>query len=226
MATVMNAKKRQSDVPHSALTELRQKGFVPGVVYGYQTETVPVSVEEVELIKTLRETGRNGVISLEVDGKQTNVVLNDYQMDALKGSFKHVDFLAINMTEDLEVDAPVHLTGEAKGVSEGGIINQPNHEVTLNVKPSDIPDAIEVDVTDLDIGDSLTVGDIRDKVPYEIVTEDNYVLANVLAPRVEEEEEPEAEEGEEPEAADADSEETADGQGETEAEGEETENQE
>ncbi|AQQ51718.1 50S ribosomal protein L25/general stress protein Ctc [Planococcus lenghuensis] len=195
MATIMTAQTRESKAPNSVLTELRNGGFVPGVVYGYQTETLSITVSEKDLIRTLRETGRNGVISLEVDGNRTNVVLNDYQMDALKGSFEHVDFLAINMTEDLEVETVVHLIGESKGVEEGGVLNQPNREITLKVKPSDIPDAVEIDVTDLDIGDSLTVGDVRERIPYEILSEDDYVLVNVFAPRVEEE--PETEETDE-----------------------------
>lgn len=194
MATVMTAQTRESKVPNSVLTELRNGGFVPGIVYGYQTETLPITVSEKDLIRTLRETGRNGVISLEVNGNRTNVVLNDYQMDALKGSFEHVDFLAVNMSEELDVDVAVHLTGEAAGAEEGGIVNQPNREVTITVRPSDIPDAIELDVTNLAIGDSILIGDIRDKVPYTIKNDDDFVLVNVSAPTVAEE--IETEEGE------------------------------
>lgn len=187
MATTITAQKRESKAPHSALTQLRSKGFVPGIVYGFNMETTPISIVEVDLIKTLRETGRNGVISLDLDGKSTNVILNDYQMDALKGSFEHVDFLAINMTEELDVQVTVHTVGEAAGASEGGIVNQPNREVTVRVKPSDIPDYVEVDITDLAIGDSILVGDIRDKVPYQIMDDDDFTLVSVSAPLSEEE---------------------------------------
>ena len=72
-----------------------------------KTEATPISVKERDLLKTLRVTGRNGVIKLNVDGKELNVVLNDYQSDALKGEIRHADFLAINMTEELEVDVTV-----------------------------------------------------------------------------------------------------------------------
>ncbi|MCH4828028.1 MAG: 50S ribosomal protein L25/general stress protein Ctc [Planococcus sp. (in: firmicutes)] len=183
----MTAQKRESSNKNSALTELRSQGSVPGVVYGFKTETTPVTVTEIDLIKTLRESGRNGVIKLEIDGTTKNVVLSDYQMDALKGSFKHVDFLAINMSDELEVSAAVHLTGESAGEKEGGFITQPNREVNIRVKPSDIPDALEVDITELAIGETITVGDIRGTVSYEILDEDDFILVSATAPRTQDE---------------------------------------
>lgn len=186
MATKMTAAKRETGKPHSALTDLRGEGNVPGVVYGYKMETTPITVSEIDLIKTLRESGRNGVISLEI-GKSTNVVLSDYQMDSLKGSFKHVDFLAINMSEEIDVDATVHLVGESPGEKEGGVVTQPNREVTIRVKPSDIPDSVDIDISELAIGDSVSVSDIRDKFSFEILNDDDFLLISVTAPRTEEE---------------------------------------
>lgn len=187
MSIKMTAQKRESGTPHSALTELRGRGDVPGIVYGFKTETTPITVSEIDLIKTLRESGRNGVISLEIDGKSHNVVLNDYQMDALKGNFEHVDFLAINMSDELEVSAAVHLIGESAGEQDGGVVTQPNREVAIKVKPSDIPDALEVDITNLNVGESLSVGDIRGTVPYEILDDDDFILVNITAPRTQDE---------------------------------------
>lgn len=214
MATKMKAQKRESGTPQSSLTELRGKGNVPGIVYGYQAETTPLTVAEIDLIKTLRESGRNGVINLELDGKTYNVVLSDYQMDALKGNFKHVDFLAINMSDELEIAVAVHTEGEAAGEKEGGIVNQPNREVHIKVKPSEIPDSIEVDVSKLEIGDHLSVGDIRDTVSYEILDEDDFLLVSVTAPRTQEEmdelEETTETEGAEPEVVGSDEESDSD----------------
>jgi large subunit ribosomal protein L25 len=187
MTSKISVQKRDSGTPHSTLTELRGQGIVPGVVYGYQTETTSVAVSEIDLIKTLRESGRNGVINLELEGKTLNVVLSDFQRDALKGSFEHVDFLAVNMSDELEVAVAVHLIGESPGEKEGGVVNQPNREVTIKAKPADIPDALEVDVANLAIGDTLTVGDIRGTVSYEIVDEDDFILVSVTAPRTQDE---------------------------------------
>lgn len=171
----------------SNLTKLRGEGFVPAVVYGYKTDTSSIAVSEIDLLKTLREVGRNGVMSLDVDGKKVNVVLSDYQMDVLKGKFVHADFLAINMTDELEVSVTVVTTGDSVGVNEGGVLNQSNREVTIKVKPSAIPESIEVDVTELAIGDTLTVGDIREKSEFNILNEDDFALASVTAPRSDEE---------------------------------------
>jgi large subunit ribosomal protein L25 len=91
------------------------------------------------------------------------------------------------MKEELEVSVQVHLVGTSVGVSEGGMIQQPNRELMITVKPSDIPENIDVDVSGLGIGDILTVADIRDKTKYTIINEDDFALAIVSAPRVEEE---------------------------------------
>ena len=115
-------------------------------------------------------------MKLQLDGNEVNVVLNDYQSDALKGTVLHADFLAINMTEELEVSVQINLVGDSIGEKEGGVIQQPNWELDIKVKPSDIPETFDVDISDLDIGETLTVADIREKSKYEILNEDDYAL--------------------------------------------------
>jgi len=167
----------------SALTELRKEGYVPAVVYGYKTEATSISVKERDLLKTLQVTGRNGVIKLNIDGKDINVVLNDYQSDVLKGDINHADFLAINMTEELEVDVTIHLIGESVGLKEGGVLQQPNREVTIKVKPSDIPETFDIDISNLQIGETITVAEIRANSKYEILNEDDHALVLISSPR-------------------------------------------
>lgn len=182
MSTTIQSELREA-TKQSTLTELRKEGVVPSVVYGFKTESTPIAVKERDLLNTLRETGRNGVMKLNVDGKDLNVVLSDYQSDALKGTIVHADFLAINMTEELEVNVPVHLTGNSVGEKEGGILQQPNREVTIKVKPSDIPETFDIDISDLKIGETITVADIREKSQYEILSEDDHALVLISAPR-------------------------------------------
>ena len=165
---------------------MRQGGFVPAVVYGYKTESIAISVNSRDLLKTLRVTGRNGVMKLQVEGKEINVVLNDYQSDPLRGDILHADFLAINMTEELEVDVQINLVGESVGEKAGGVLQQPNWELKIKVKPSDIPETFDVDISKLDIGETITVADIRETSKYEIITEDEYILVLLSAPRSEE----------------------------------------
>jgi len=116
---------RQGKQTRSDLKKLRNTGKVPAVVYGYGTKNTSVKVDEVEFIKVIREVGRNGVIDLGVGSKTIKVMVSDYQFDPLKNQITHIDFLAINMTEERTVEVPVQLVGEAVGAKEGGVVEQP-----------------------------------------------------------------------------------------------------
>lgn len=207
MSSLLKATKREG-FKKSDLTDLRSAGKLPAVVYGYKVENTSISVDEIDLVKTIREVGRNGVIDLEIEGKKQKVVLSDYQSDFLKDEIIHADFLAINMSSELDVDVTVHLTGEAAGTNEGGVVQTTLHELSVTAKPSDIPEYIEVDISKLEIGDTISVGDIRDSYKVTINHEDDEAIASVLAPRVEEEPEEDAgEDQEEPERVGEDQEE-------------------
>ena len=103
MNTVLKVEKREAG-HRSTLTQLRNGGAVPGVLYGFKEETTPVQVNAAELTRYIQKNGRNGVYELEVEGKKINAVVNEVQMDALKGKVIHLDFLAVDMTEELEVE--------------------------------------------------------------------------------------------------------------------------
>lgn len=178
----------------SELKELRKNGQVPAVVYGFETENTSLSVDENEFIKVIREVGRNGVIDLETTNGTTQVMVNEYQFDALKNQITHIDFIAINMQTEVTVDVQIELTGEAPGQKEGGVIEQPLFEVSVTAKPADIPETIEVDISELNIGDSIHVEDIRSKGNFVIENEDADSLVIVSAPTEEPEEDENAEE--------------------------------
>ncbi|CAM3255231.1 50S ribosomal protein L25/general stress protein Ctc [Filibacter tadaridae] len=186
MSTTLKSEMRETK-KKSNLTQLRKEGFVPAIVYGYKMDATPVSVTENDLLKTLKVTGRNGVLKLDVDGKSVDVVLGDYQAGALKGDIRHADFLAIDMTEELEVDVQVHLVGPSIGEKEGVVVQQPNFELRIKVKPSEIPESFEVDITKLQIGETITVADIRGKSKFEILSDDDHSLVLISAPRTEQE---------------------------------------
>lgn len=188
MTTVLQAKKRESG-KRSTLSQLRKDGQLAAVLYGFQMESTPISLNYKETAKAVQKHGYTSVFEIEFNGEQVNVVLTDIQRDALRGHVKHVDFLAINMKEELEVDVPITLIGSAVGIKEGGVLTQPNHTLKVKMKPSDMPDTIEVDVSELAVGDTLSVGNVRDQFKdFVIVTEDDYTLATVTppAPSVEE----------------------------------------
>lgn len=181
MTTTLQAKKRETG-KRSTLTQLRKDGQLAAVLYGYNTESTPISLDYKETAKVVQRQGYTSVFKIEVDGKTVNAVLTDIQRDAIKGHVKHVDFLAINMSEELEVDVPISLIGDSIGVREGGVLTQPNHTVKVKVKPSDIPDVVEVDVSNLAIGDTLALGDVKDTFDFAILAEDDFTLATVTPP--------------------------------------------
>lgn len=152
---------RQGKQTRSDLKTLRNTGKVPAIVYGYGTKNTSVKVDEVEFIKVIREVGRNGVIELGVGSKTIKVMVSDYQFDPLKNQITHIDFLAINMTEERTVEVPVQLVGEAVGTKEGGVVEQPLFNLEVTATPDNIPESIEVDISELEINDSLSVEDIK-----------------------------------------------------------------
>lgn len=202
---------RQGKQTRSDLKKLRNTGKVPAVVYGYGTKNTSVKVDEVEFIKVIREVGRNGVIDLGVGSKTIKVMVSDYQFDPLKNQITHIDFLAINMTEERTVDVPVQLVGEAVGAKEGGVVEQPLFDLQVTATPENIPESIEVDITDLQINDSYSVADIKVSGDFTIENDPEESVVTVVPPTDEpSEEEIEAMEGEsateEPEVAGEDKE--------------------
>src|SRR5699024_7797150 len=188
---------RQGKQTRSDLKTLRNIGKVPAIVYGYGTKNTSVKVDEVEFIKVIREVGRNGVIELGVGSKTIKVMVSDYQFDPLKNQITHIDFLAINMTEERTVEVPVHLLGEAAGAKEGGVVEQPLYDLEVTATPDTIPEAIEVEISELEINDTISVADIKITGDFKIENDPEDSVVTVVAPTEEPtEEEIEAMEGE------------------------------
>ncbi|AVQ34628.1 50S ribosomal protein L25/general stress protein Ctc [Staphylococcus kloosii] len=188
---------RQGKQTRSDLKTLRNSGKVPAIVYGYGTKNTSVKVDEVEFIKVIREVGRNGVIELAVGSKTIKVMVSDYQFDPLKNQITHIDFLAINMSEERTVEVPVQLVGEAAGAKEGGVVEQPLFDLEVTATPDNIPESIEVDITELEVNDSISVSDLKTTGNFTIENDENDSVVTVVPPTEEPtEEEIEAMEGE------------------------------
>jgi large subunit ribosomal protein L25 len=202
---------RQGKQTRSDLKTLRNSGKVPAIVYGYGTKNTSVKVDEVEFIKVIREVGRNGVIELTVGSKTIKVMVSDYQFDPLKNQITHIDFLAINMSEERTVEVPVQLIGEAAGAKEGGVVEQPLFDLEVTATPDNIPESIEVDISELEVNDSVSVSDLKTTGNFTIENDENDSVVTVVPPTEEPtEEEIEAMEGdsatEEPEVVGEDKE--------------------
>lgn len=143
--------------------KLRAAGRIPGVVYGRGMEPVPVSVEPKALAAAIAgEGGMNNLITLQGGGSldQTVVIVADMQIDPLKGKTEHVDLHRVNMNEKVRVNVPVVLKGTAAGVKEGGLLDVDNRTLHMECLPGQIPESIEIDVTDMKIGQTIHVQDL------------------------------------------------------------------
>ena len=143
--------------------QLRMADMVPGVVYGKGMDPIAVSIKYRELRAALAgEGGQNNLITLIGGGNldQSMAIIVDLQRDALKGTYKHVDLHRVSMTEKLRVTVSVVLKGEAIGVKEGGLLDLAHHELHVECLPGNIPDHIEIDITNLAVAHSIHVSDL------------------------------------------------------------------
>ena len=172
--------------------QLRIANMVPGVVYGKGMDPVAVSIKYRDLQDALAgEGGQNNLITLVGGGSldQSMAIIADMQRDALKGTYRHVDLHRINMNEKLRVTVPVVLKGTAFGVKEGGLLDLAHHELHVECLPGNIPDHIEIDITDLQIAHSIHVSEIVLPEGVKLLENPKTPVVNILG-RAKEEEAP------------------------------------
>lgn len=195
----LNARKRDR-FGKQALKTLRREGKIPAVVYGHGQETLPLELDYREFESFMRKShGESVLIALAIeDNAPKTAILQEVQKKPIQDTLLHADFREISMTERLTAEVHVVLVGRPVGAKEGGILEQTIRELTIECLPTEMPEHLEVDVTALDIGDSIYVRDLS--FPnIDIITEGDVVVATVGAPRVEQEEEAPVEALEEPE---------------------------
>jgi len=182
-----------------AARAIRQSGGVPAIVYGGRSGPEKVTLNYKEVWKQV-ETGQflSTVYMLNIDGKKTRVIPKDVQFDPVRDFLEHVDFLRLAKDAVVEVEVPVHVINEedAPGLKRGGILNFVRHAIEVSCPADAIPDAIDVDVAGLDIGDSVHISEITlpEKVTPTITDRDFTVLTIVGAGPAEPEDEGEGEE--------------------------------
>jgi len=141
---------------------LRREGRVPAVVYGLESDPVAVSVEWTDLRKALTtDAGLNALITLDINGEEHLSVIKDLQRHPVRRDVIHVDFLRVRADQEIEVDVPITLVGEALEVTRAdGMVDQTIYSLTILVKPTEVPDGIEVDISYLELGGSIKVSDL------------------------------------------------------------------
>lgn len=163
--------------------QLRARGMVPAVLYGHGMEPVSLAVSGQDLIHLFHSSGGGSVIvDLDVDGDVQMVLLRDVQRDYLRGTYVHVDFLAVRRDEKVRMTAEIRETGEAIGVHEGGVIEHHLRDVEIECFPGDVPEAIEIDITALEIGDLLRVADIVPPAGVALLTDPDTPVISVITP--------------------------------------------
>lgn len=200
METKLTAEPR-SDAGKGVARKLRSAGRVPGVLYGPSTESTPLSVDAHDLLLVMHK-GSNVLIDLDLAGEKHLTLAKDIVRDHVKGRYMHVDFMAINKDEKITVNVAVEPIGESYGVKEGGVIEHHLWEVEVQCLPFDVPEKIEIDVSDLGIGDGIHVSDLNAPSDVDILTNSEDLVLAVIQPQARDiEEEVEGEEGEEGELA-------------------------
>lgn len=207
MTTVALAAQSRTETGKGVARSLRRQALIPAVFYGPEVDPIPLILQSRELEKLITTgAGENILIDLNIeDGKSTQshrAMIKEIQVDPVKQNILHVDLYAISMDKKISVEVPITLTGTAIGVSdEGGILQQVSRTLEVSCLPDRIPEAFELEVTALAIGDSLHVSDLEIPEGVDILAEDELTVASVVPPTKVEEIEPEVleeeEEGEE-----------------------------
>lgn len=177
---------------------LRRDGRIPAILYGLNIEAISLAVSIRELQNIFKTSAsENVILKLVIDNEKKTTqtaMVKELQTTPVTRDYLHVDFYAVSMEKPIHVKVPVVVTGTAKGAEQGGLVQVIRNELEVLCLPLDIPEEIEIDVTNLDIGDSVHVENLPVSEKVTLIADTNFTVVTVLAPTVEEEVE-EAEEG-------------------------------
>jgi large subunit ribosomal protein L25 len=195
MPEIVVAAESRTEKGKNANRRLRASGKIPGILYGTGKEPTHVAVSPKSIGAILRSaSGVNTLFDLEIGGSRRKVILKEYQIEPLRHQLLHADFYEVALDKPLEVKVHVELQGVPVGVkTQGGVLDFVTRELEVFCLPTDIPAKIVVDVSHLEMGKHLRVSEIQVPDKVKILTEADVVIANVVAPRAEEEVAPAAE---------------------------------
>jgi large subunit ribosomal protein L25 len=184
MAEIVISAKSRDERGKNAARRLRRAGLVPGIVYGGKGDNVAVSVDPKSLQKVLRsEAGRNAILKLDIAGQgAANAILKSWQVDPIKENFLHADFYRIAMDVAIRVTVPVAVRGEARGVKvDGGVLELVLREIEVECLPGDIPERIEVDVSDLGLNQSVRISALPVPQKVKVLESPDHVVVHVVS---------------------------------------------
>jgi len=196
---IMKARLRE-ETGKNEMRRLRKRGLLPGIIFGRSGETFPISFETSELEKILHtDSGFNTIFGIDVDGLEmktpTRVLIKEYQLDPVTHNFLHVSFYRIHMDRLVEVNVPILTEGVAPGVKDhGGTIDYIMREVLVECFPGDIPESIVIDISTMQIGEHVRIGELKVPDGVKLLDDPESVVIHLVPPRKVEEEVVEAEE--------------------------------
>lgn len=179
--------------------KLRQSGRIPAIFYHSGSESVSLSLDLHEV--TTMMNNPQGLLQLEIKGGNSELaIVKNYDLNPITDDIIHVDFMGVTRGEEFQTNVPIRIVGEATGVKLGGVMEQLVYDLDISVLPANLPDAIEIDVSPLEVGDTVQVKDL-DQSKFRIFSEDDLTIVQVIVAREYEEEEEEVAEGEAEEGA-------------------------
>ena len=183
---IVNAQRREGKGKGPA-RRLRQQGLIPAVVYGRKQEPTHLAVDPSGLLKAIETPHKfNTLLTLKWDGAEKHVLFKDWSVNPVSRKLEHADFLEVSLEEPVKVDVPVVTTGRSPGQAEGGILSLATHEIVLEALPAKIPVRIEVDITNLKIGQSIHVSQLTPPEGCKFKFSSDYVVAFLAVPEKEE----------------------------------------
>ena len=205
MAQLSLSARVREDKGRSVARKLRREQQIPAVLYGQAREPVLLTVKTADLQALLKKSeGQNVMLGLSVESekgtKETTVIIKELQVDPTKDTYLHADFHEINMNKELTVNVSVRLVNTPVGVTNGGVLQHIRRELMVTCLPDKLIEYLSIDVSDLDIGDSIHVRDFEFPEGVKSALDEHLTVAVVAAPTVKAEEEEEPEEGLEEEA--------------------------
>jgi large subunit ribosomal protein L25 len=179
----------------SASKKLRTQGLIPAVVYGGKTNA-NITINAREFNKKFKVISESTMINLEGEGLKFNALIKDYQENVMRGEVTHIDFVEVVAGQILKTHIPIHLTGTPIGVREGGLLEQPIHELEIECLPKDLPHDVTIDISEIKIGGSIHLSEITLPKGVKALNNSETVIVSVAGVKAEvvssEEEEGEA----------------------------------
>lgn len=176
--------KERKEFGTRKVNNLRKGGWIPGVIYGHGEESIPIKIKEDELKKVLHKLYSEAtLLTLNYEGKNLQVLMREISRNPMTENLLHVDFQHIHENEEVNVHVILDFQGKPKGIEEGGILNIEHRDLIVRCLPKDIPESIVVDITALEIGQSIHIRDLNVPEGVKVEEDPSSTVVNILSPR-------------------------------------------